>query len=106
MNLDFVDEHSIVGGGDHVHAAAASVELHLSVDQGKQGEILAQANAATGVERGANLAHQDAPRTDVLAAEPFYAASLSVGVATVAAGTLTFFVCHRRFLKSPRVGMR
>jgi hypothetical protein len=46
------------------------------------------------MDLGANLAHQNIPGHHLLTAVPLYATPLTVRIATVAAGTLTLFMCH------------
>ena len=40
------------------------------------------------------LPNQDIAGDDLLAAEPLHAAALAVGITPVAAGALTFLMCH------------
>jgi hypothetical protein len=42
----------------------------------------------------ADLPNEDIAGADLLAGEPLDAAALGLRIATVAAGTLTFFMCH------------
>src|SRR5688572_7040435 len=79
---------------DDVDAAAVAVELDEAVDQGVEREIVPLADAAAGEEAVADLAHQNVAGPHLLAAETLDAAALTVGVATVAAGTLTLLMCH------------
>ena len=83
-----------VGAGNHVDAATLAVENDLAVDEREERVIPALADAFAGVELGAKLAHEDVARDDLLAAVSFDAAPLAVRIATVAAGALTFLMCH------------
>jgi hypothetical protein len=84
----------LVRAGNYVYAAAFAVEDDLAVDQRKQGVIFALADAFACVELGAQLTDDDVAGDYFLAAETLDAAALTVGIATVAAGALTFFVRH------------
>jgi hypothetical protein len=86
--------------GQHVDAAAAAVELHKAVYQGEEGIVAALPDALACVELGTHLADDDIAGTDFFPAKPFYAASLGVRIATVAAGTLTLLMCHGDYLTS------
>jgi hypothetical protein len=46
------------------------------------------------VKLGADLPNEDVARADLLATELLHATPLGVGIAAVAAGALTFFMCH------------
>jgi hypothetical protein len=83
-----------IGAGHDVYAAAFAVEDDLAVDEREQGVIFALADTFAGVELGAQLANDDVASDNFLAAETLDAAALTVGIATVAAGALTFFMCH------------
>ena len=52
------------------------------------------ANPLAGVELGCRPGERECCRLALFAAEPFYAAALGIAVASVSAGTLSFFVCH------------
>src|SRR4051812_11130456 len=84
----------LVRAGNYVYTAAFAVEDDLAVDEGEQGVIIALADAFAGVELGAQLTDDDVAGDYFLAAETLDAAALTVGIATVAAGALTFFMCH------------
>ena len=79
---------------DNVNAAAAAIELHQAVDQGKEGVVAPLAHALAGVKLGADLPHQNMAGADRLAAKPLHAAALAIRITSVTAGTLSFFVCH------------
>src|SRR3546814_10580142 len=68
--------------------------LHMAVGGGEQGVILAHADVLAGMHLGAALADDDIARNDGLAAELLDAEALGLGVATVARGAASFFVCH------------
>src|SRR4051812_39898534 len=84
----------LVFRGDDVYAAAFAVEENLAIDQCEERVIFALTDAFAGVEFGAELADDDVAGDDFLSAEALYAAALTVGIPTVAARALTFFVCH------------
>ena len=81
-----------------MNAAAAAVELDEAIDQGEERIVASLADALTGLEDGAQLPHEDIPAADLFAAESLHAAALGVGIAAVAAGTLTFLMCHDNHL--------
>jgi hypothetical protein len=84
----------LIGFGDDADAAAAAVELDDAIDQREEREIFALPDAAAGMEGIANLTNEDIASHDRLAGEPLDAAALPGGIATVAAGALTFFMSH------------
>src|SRR3989337_1800875 len=88
-----MEDASVIARHD-VDAAALAVEHDLAVHQREQRIVPALADAFPGVEFGAKLPHQDVARDDLLSAETFDAAALAVRIAAVAAGALTFFMCH------------
>ena len=57
-------------------------------------KIVPLADAAARMETIAHLADQDVAGDDALAAESLDAPSLRLRIAAVAAGALTFFMCH------------
>ena len=81
-------------GRNHVYSAAGAVEFYFAVDQGEQGEIFSLTDAEAGVEFVADLPNDDIAGNYVFAGKAFNAAALTGGIATIAAGTLTFFMCH------------
>jgi hypothetical protein len=83
-----------------VNAATAAVELDISVDQGEEGKIASLSDALAGMEHVAHLADEDISGTHGFAAEPLYPAALSVAVASVSAGPLSFLVCHSNHLSA------
>ena len=78
----------------NVDAAAFAIEEHAAVNQGENRVVTAHAYALAGVELGAALADDDVTGDDGLAAELLDAETLAAGIAPVADGTLTFFMCH------------
>jgi len=98
LNSAFITHHSLLRL-EHVDAAAAAIEFYVAVDQGVEGVVVALAHVAAGMETGAQLPNKNIARPDVLAAKALYAATLGIRIATVAAGALTFFMCHGNHLK-------
>src|SRR6476620_2714205 len=84
----------LVRAWQDVHAAAFAVEFYFTVDECEQRVVFALADAFAGLELRAQLSHEDVAGDDLLAAISFDVASLAVGIATVAARALTFFMCH------------
>jgi hypothetical protein len=82
------------GGGDDVDPPAFTIELYQAFDQGEEGEVFSLTNSLAGIKPVADLPNKDAASRDPLARETLDAPALPVRIATVAAGTLTFFVCH------------
>ena len=83
----------------YVDFAIVLREFHDAIGQSIQRESPAAANVGTGMELRAALAHNDATRTDALAAIHFDAAHLGIAVATVTARSLTFLMCHDQDLR-------
>ena len=83
-----------VVGGEYVDSSAFAVEFYFAIDECEEGVVFALADTFAGVEAGAQLSDEDVSGDDLLAAEAFDAAALAIGIAAVAAGTLTFFMCH------------
>src|SRR5262245_9342093 len=83
---------------DDVHAAAFAVKLHFAIDEREQRVVAALPDALAGVELRPQLADDDVPGDDLLAAVTLHAAALAVRITTVAAGALTFFMCHGMYL--------
>lgn len=90
----------LVRFGNDIDASAVLVEHHGTVDQCEKGVISALADIATGSPFGAALPSKNVASDDSLTAEFFDAAPLAVRIATVSAGTLTFFMCHERTLSN------
>jgi hypothetical protein len=80
--------------GDHIDATAFLVEHDLSIDQCKQGVVLALTHTATGTPFRATLPDQNVAGVNLFTAELLDTATLCIGVATVAAGALTFLMSH------------
>jgi hypothetical protein len=81
-------------GGDDVNAAAFAVEHDRTVNQCEQGVVFALTNAFAWMPFIADLADEDVTGDNALATEFFDSTSLGVGIATVAAGALSFFMGH------------
>lgn len=77
-----------------MNPASATIELHETIDQGKKRVVATLTDALSCVENCANLPHEDISGTNLLAAKPLHAATLGIGIPTVAAGSLTFLMCH------------
>lgn len=90
----------LVRFGNDVDAAAVLVEHHDTVSQCKKCVISALTDIATGSPFSAALPSENVASDDALTAEFFDAPPLAVRIATVAAGTLTFFMCHERTLSN------
>src|SRR5690606_29999643 len=87
------------GGRTNRHAAlvtAVPLVLDDPVDRRVQREVPPHADEAAGMDLGAELTDEDVAGHDRLAAVDLHAAALTLGVATVAGATLTFFVSHLR----------
>ena len=80
---------------DHVDSATFAVKHHVAVYQCVQGVVVALTNACAWVEFVTYLADQNIASTHHFAAKFLDASSLCVGVATVAAGPLSFLMCHQ-----------
>src|SRR4051794_13216482 len=84
----------LVGARHHIHAAAFAIEQDLAVDEREQCVVLALTDAFAGMELRTQLANEDITGDDLLAAKTLHATPLAIRITTVAAGALTFFVCH------------
>lgn len=82
-------------GRHDVDTSAFAIELYLPVDECKQREIPTLPHSGARMKLVADLADEDVAGDDALAAESFHATPLGVGITTIAAGTLTLFMCHR-----------
>src|SRR3972149_4087033 len=98
LNSAFITHHSLLRL-EHVDAAAAAIEFYVAVDQGGEGGVVSLTPLAAGMVTGASLPKKDMSRPYCLAAKALYAATLGIRIATVAAGALTFFICHGNHLK-------
>jgi hypothetical protein len=77
-----------------LNPATAAIELDETIDQGEECIVAALTDALSCLENRAQLPHDDISGTDLLAAKPLHAATLGIGIPTVAAGSLTFLMCH------------
>lgn len=84
-----------------MNSATAAVEVDVAVDQREEREIGALADALSGMELCADLPDEDIARPYFLPAEPLDAAALCIGIASVSAGTLSFFMCHNITMIEP-----
>jgi hypothetical protein len=87
-----------LGRSDNADTPAATVEQHDAIDQGVQSEVAPLSYTAAWMEFVADLANQDIASIYGLPAELFHTTTLGVRVATVAAGALSFFMCHGKNL--------
>jgi len=82
---------------DNVDASTGLVELHEPVGKSVQGVVATLADVAASVELSSALTNQNVSSDYSLATIPLHTTSLSIGIATVAAGALTLLMCHRTF---------
>ena len=75
-------------------------ELDLTLDEREEGVVLATADVLAGVDVSAVLADENLAGLHGLTVKTLGAQTLAAGVATIAGGTETFFVCHVRYLLS------
>mgnify|MGYP000739033422 CR=1 FL=1 len=75
-------------------------ELNLALDKREEGVVLTTADVLAGVDVGAVLADENLAGLHGLTVKTLGAQTLAAGVATIAGGTETFFVCHVRYLLS------
>ena len=87
-------------GVNNLDSAAATVEMHVSVDQRIKRKITPLAHPLAWVEAVADLTDEDNSGPHCLAAESFHPQTLRIGVTSVSARALSFFVCHT--ITSPR----
>src|SRR5262245_13489697 len=88
LRRNLVRRRAARGSLDHAHGPPVTypAERDHPVDEREQGVVLAAADARSGVEVGAALAHDDLARVDQLAAEALDAQPLGSRVTAVAAG--------------------
>ena len=83
----------------HVFATKLAIsERNTAVGESKEGVILAHADVIARVPLRAALTNDDVAGARALAAEELHAQALAFTVATVAAGTACFFMCHDELL--------
>ena len=82
------------GFGKDRDLALAGIPFDLSVFQGEEGVVVADADILAGVEAGPALADENRPGLYGLAILALDAESLAVAVTPVLTGSLTFLVCH------------
>jgi hypothetical protein len=85
---------------DDLNSPAAAVEMDVSVSQRVERKIASLAHPFAGVETVADLSNEDVSGPHLLAAESLYSQTLRVGITTVSAGALSFFVCHNNHLSA------
>jgi hypothetical protein len=81
-------------GVDNLNSPAATVKMHISVDEGIERKITSLAYPLARVKPVTDLSHEDIPGTHFLAAESLHAQTLGIGITSVSAGALSFFMCH------------
>jgi len=74
--------------------ATAAIKLDKAIHQGEERIVATLADALTSVENRAQLPNEDIPGADLLAAESLHTSTLGIGIPAVAAGSLTFLMCH------------
>jgi hypothetical protein len=79
---------------DNIHATTALIKHHDAVDKGINGVIFSEPDATAWSPAGSALTNNDAAGMNRLTAVDFNAAPLTIRIATVATGTLTFLVSH------------
>ena len=85
---------SIRRSRNHVDTAAGAVEFHDAVNQSEQREILSLPDPAARVKSVADLPDNDVAGNHAFARISLDAAPLTGGISAIAAGTLTFLMCH------------
>jgi hypothetical protein len=79
---------------DDLDPATAAVEMDVSINEGKKREIAPLADSLAGMEAVADLTDDDVSGANFLPAEQFHSQTLRIGVASVSAGALSFFMSH------------
>ena len=79
---------------DKLAASAPVLELHHTGRCGKQRIVLAPSHVESRIELRASLPDQYGPAADTLTTVPLHTQKLRVRVPTIAARSLSFFVCH------------
>ena len=80
--------------GANVDSATITVEVNLAVHQREKRVVTAHADVLTGMPLGSTLANDDVACDDRLAAKLLNTQTLRIGIATVAAGTLSLLMSH------------
>ena len=86
------------GGRIDMDAAVSLIKADPTVRQREEGVISAHTDVLTCLKFCSALADNDGTGGDSFAAETFHAEALTTAIATVACGSLTFFMCHDGFL--------
>ena len=81
-------------GGDDVHSFSASVEMDLTIHEGKKSEIVANSNTATRMELRPHLPNENVSCSHGFAAIFFDSPPLSIGIPTISARPLSLFMRH------------
>ncbi len=80
---------------DNINTSTFAIKHYLAFDQCEYRVVISHSHAFSGVEFGTTLPNDNVAGMNAFATEFLNAATLSVGVPTVTAGTLTFFMCHQ-----------
>jgi len=70
------------------------IELDFTIHESEKGEVTADSDTATGMEFRPYLPNKDVSRPNGFAAILFDSSSLSIGIPTISAGSLSLFMCH------------
>jgi hypothetical protein len=89
-----MEERSVRRRWHDVHTSPLAIERHNAVQQSVERVVGPLADAAARMKAITDLANENIACANLLPGEPLDAAALGLRIATVAAGTLPFFVCH------------
>ena len=81
---------------EDVDATTFLIEFDVSVDQGKDCVIGTESNALAGTELRSHLTNDNAACFCRLSAVQLHSTPLTIGIASVTTGALTFFMCHEK----------
>src|SRR5690554_5138787 len=84
--------------GNETPFGALVVELHETIAQGEEREVVTHTHVVTRVELSAALAHEDVASENELAVEALDSEALGVAVAPVAGAAYAFLMCHVLYL--------
>ena len=79
---------------DDVDSSSALIELDFSVHECEEGIIATHSHPAARMVFCSDLPNENVSCPNCLAAELLDPSSLTIGISTISAGPLSFFMCH------------
>ena len=86
----------LTGGtfADDVDSPSSPIKLDFAIYEGKKGKVATDSDPVTGMELRPDLPNDDISCSNGLAAVLFDSSSLPIGIPTITAGPLPFFMRH------------